>query len=233
MPESIVLNGYEIFPFKDNNHFLNFLDDGHWNNILVALNAEKLMKIDAELKDLVNNHIGYPDGIGAVLALKRKGISSGRIPGAEFWLDIIDRHYKDKTFYLVGGKKEVIDMTVAKLKKNYPGINIVNYRDGYMDEAEYNELLEDIVIKKPDIVFVAMGSPRQEYIMEEMYSKHEALYMGLGGSFDIYCDLKERAPDFFRKNGLEWLYRLFKEPSRLSRQIVYVPFLYKVLRNKL
>jgi exopolysaccharide biosynthesis WecB/TagA/CpsF family protein len=57
--------------------------------------------------------------------------------------------------------------------------------------------------------------------------------MGLGGSFDIYCDLKERAPDFFRKNGLEWLYRLFKEPSRLSRQIVYVPFLYKVLRNKL
>jgi len=233
MPESIVLNGYEIFPFKDNNHFLNFLDDGHWNNILVALNAEKLMKIDAELKDLVNNHIGYPDGIGAVLALKRKGISSGRIPGAEFWLDIIDRHYKDKTFYLVGGKKEVIDMTVAKLKKNYPGINIVNYRDGYMDEAEYNELLEDIVIKKPDIVFVAMGSPRQEYIMEEMYSKHEALYMGLGGSFDIYCDLKERAPDFFRKNGLEWLYRLFKEPSRLSRQIVCVPFLYKVLRNKL
>ena len=233
MPESIVLNGYEIFPFKDNNHFLNFLDDGHWNNILVALNAEKLMKIDAELKDLVNNHIGYPDGIGAVLALKRKGISSGRIPGAEFWLDIIDRHYKDKTFYLVGGKKEVIDMTVQKLAQNFSGINILNYHDGYINEAESRIMIEDVAAKKPDVVFVAMGSPRQEYLMQEMYEKHPALYMGLGGSFDIYCDIKERAPQFFQKSGLEWFYRLIKEPSRISRQIVYIPFLIKVLRNKL
>jgi UDP-N-acetyl-D-mannosaminouronate:lipid I N-acetyl-D-mannosaminouronosyltransferase len=233
MSEAVQINGYRVFPFKNRETFLSFLEDGNWDNILVALNAEKLMNNNPKLKKIDNDNIGYADGIGAVLALKRKGIYSTRIPGAEFWQDIISEYYTDKSFYFVGAKREVIDMTVAKLKKNYPGINIVNYRDGYMDEAEYNELLEDIVIKKPDIVFVAMGSPRQEYIMEEMYSKHEALYMGLGGSFDIYCDLKERAPDFFRKNGLEWLYRLFKEPSRLSRQIVYVPFLYKVLRNKL
>ena len=185
--ELVKLNNYKVHPFESKEHFLSFLDKNHnIRNILIALNAEKLVKEDDSLRNLVNNNIGYPDGIGAVWALKRKGHNSEKIPGAEFWLDIIQRYYNNKSFYLVGGKPEVIERTVDRLKEEFLGIDIVGYRDGYMDDQEQEELIADINTKEPDIVFVAMGSPKQEFVMEKMYQKHPALYMGLGGSFDIY-----------------------------------------------
>ncbi|WP_138430254.1 WecB/TagA/CpsF family glycosyltransferase [Fodinibius saliphilus] len=233
MVEEVLLNGYKIYPFDSKDHFLDHLENGNFGNILVALNAEKLVKEDRELKVLVNNNIGYPDGIGAVWALKRKGHNSEKIPGAEFWLDIIQRHYNDKTFYLVGGKPEVIEQTVDRLKEEYRGIDIVGYCNGYMDSQEQEKLIEDINTKEPDIVFVAMGSPKQEFVMEKMKRKHPALYMGLGGSFDIYSGRKERAPKILRKMGLEWSYRLFKEPRRIFRQTSLITFFYKLVTNKL
>ncbi|TYP95621.1 UDP-N-acetyl-D-mannosaminouronate:lipid I N-acetyl-D-mannosaminouronosyltransferase [Fodinibius salinus] len=233
MSDVVYLNEYKTHPFTSRKDFLNYLGDGNFNNILIALNAEKLMKDDDTLRRLVNQHVGYPDGIGTVMALKRKGYTADKIPGAEFWLDIIDRHYMDKTFYMVGGKSEVIEQTVGRLKEEYQGIDIVGYRDGYMDDQEEEGLVEEIKIKEPDIVFVAMGSPKQEFLMEKMFEEHPALYMGLGGSFDIYCGLKERAPKVFRKIGLEWFYRLITEPSRIRRQIVYLPFLAKVITNRI
>lgn len=233
MSDAVYLNDYKTHPFTSRKDFLDFLEDGNFHNILIALNAEKLMADDETLRRLVNQHVGYPDGIGTVLALKRKGYASEKIPGAEFWLDIIERHHEEKTFYLVGGKAEVIEQTVGRLKEEYQNIDIVGHRDGYMDDQEEEELVEDIKVKNPDIVFVAMGSPKQEFLMEKMYQVHPALYMGLGGSFDIYCGLKERAPKVFREIGLEWFYRLIKEPSRISRQIVYLPFLVKVITNRI
>src|SRR5699024_5834276 len=98
-----------------------------------------------------------------------------------------------------------------------------------IDESEYPALFEDIAQKKPDVVFVAMGSPQQEYVMQKMYARHKALYMGLGGSFDIYSGEKKRAPKVMRKMGLEWSYRLFKEPRRIFRQSKLLTFLYKLI----
>lgn len=233
MSDAVYLNDYKTHPFKSRNDFLNYLGDGNFHNILIALNAEKLMKDHDTLQKLVNQHVGYPDGVGTVMALKRKGYNSEKIPGAEFWLDIIKRYYEDKTFYMVGGKREVIEQTVGRLKEEYQGIDIVGHRDGYMNDQEEEKLIKDIEDKEPDIVFVAMGSPKQEFLMEKMFEAHPALYMGLGGSFDIYCGLKERAPKVFRKVGLEWFYRLITEPSRFRRQIVYFPFLVKVITNRI
>lgn len=102
-----------------------------------------------------------------------------------------------------------------------------------MDELELEALVHDISVKKPDIIFVAMGSPKQEFVMQNMYNKHKALYMGLGGSFDIYAGQKRRAPNLFRKLGLEWIYRLIMEPNRISRQSKLFSFTYKLLRDKL
>lgn len=233
MHTSTHLNGYKVYPFQNRESFLTHLSSGKFNKILIAINAEKLMKDDGDLKKLVNSNIGYPDGVGAVLALKRKGFKSSKIPGAELWLDIINKFYKEKTFYLVGGETEIIKTTVQKLQQEFSGIQIVNYRNGYMNEGQKEELIRDITEKKPDIVFVAMGSPKQEFLMQQMLTKHEALYMGLGGSFDIYTGIKERAPKFLREVGLEWLSRLLKEPKRIKRQLVYVPFLLKMITNRI
>ncbi|WP_139240402.1 WecB/TagA/CpsF family glycosyltransferase [Aliifodinibius roseus] len=231
--EATSLNNYKIYPFKDRDHFLNYLSEGNSKNILIALNAEKLVKKDQRLRNLVNQHIGYPDGIGPVLALKRKNYNTKKIPGSEFWLNIVERFYKDETFYLVGGKEHVITKTVSQLKEEFEGINIVGYRNGYMNSDDKRKLFKDIYTKKPDIVFVAMGSPRQEYLMQKMYERHKALYMGLGGSFDIYTNEKDRAPETLRKAGLEWSYRLYKEPKRVFRQTSLLRFAYKFITNKL
>jgi UDP-N-acetyl-D-mannosaminouronate:lipid I N-acetyl-D-mannosaminouronosyltransferase len=233
MSQAVQINGYQVFPFKNRKAFLSFLKNGHWENILVALNAEKLIREDEELRDLVNTNIGYPDGIGAVWALRKAGKESVKIPGAEFWLDIIKEFHKEKNFYLVGGKPEVMDATIQKLKSQFPDFNLAGYRDGYFNEQEYQALKEDIFRKKPDAVFVAMGSPKQEYIMQELQEKYKALYMGLGGSFDVYTGHVQRAPKAWINLNLEWAYRLLKQPSRIVRQRVLVKFLYRLLTGKL
>ena len=165
------------------------------------------------------------------MALKKHGYKGVvKIPGCELWLKIIAALYPEKkTFYLVGSKQEVIEQTVAKLRTEYLGIRIVNYRNGYIKtEEEKQELLDDIAEKKPDVVFVTMGSPKQELLMEEMYERHPAIYQGLGGSFDVYTGNVKRAPKWWVEHNLEFAYRLIKQPSRIKRQIHLVRFLLMV-----
>jgi UDP-N-acetyl-D-mannosaminouronate:lipid I N-acetyl-D-mannosaminouronosyltransferase len=229
--QSVRVNNKRVFAFKSKDQFLDFIEDK--KSILIALNAEKLNKEDEDLDSIINKNIGYTDGIGAVFALRRKGINAIKIAGAEFWLDIIARYQRSKTFYFVGSSPEVIKQTISRLKKDYANIQIRGYRDGFLREGDKERLIEDLLIKKPDIVFIAMGSPRQENLMKDLLNAHPALYMGLGGSFDIYSGTKKRAPIFFRKLGLEWLYRLLKEPTRWRRQLTYISFTLKVIFNKL
>jgi UDP-N-acetyl-D-mannosaminouronate:lipid I N-acetyl-D-mannosaminouronosyltransferase len=204
-------------------------------SILVAVNAEKILKSTIEMQDIINRNIGYPDGVGAVWVLQKKGFKDVvKIPGCELWLDIIQQHVSDKSFYILGGKEEVIQETVSKLKTDYPQINIVGYRNGYIQsEEEKHALMKDIAAKSPDVVFVATGSPNQELLMNELHSLHPAVYMGLGGSFDIYVAKVNRAPNFWITNNLEWLYRLIKEPFRLKRQLRLIEFYFKFIFNKL
>lgn len=135
---------------------------------------------------------------------------------------------------LVGGRQEVIESTVEKLQKEFPGINIANYRNGYIKtDMEKQELIADIVIRKPDVVFVAMGSPKQELLMEEMFQQHIAIYQGLGGSFDVYTGSVKRAPKWWIDHNLEFAYRLVKQPSRIKRQIHLIRFLQLVRMGKI
>jgi len=196
--------------------------------ILVAINAEKILHATEQTRSIINRNIGYCDGFGAVMALHKKGYRDViKIPGCELWLRIIAMTYQEKkTYYLVGGKQEVIDQTVSKLKVDFPGIQIVNYRNGYIKtDEERLALITDIKLKKPDIVFVAMGSPKQELLMEEMQEVHPAIYQGLGGSFDVYTGNVKRAPKWWVDHNLEWAYRLIKEPVRIKRQIHLIRFL--------
>lgn len=229
----VEVNGVKIYPFTSFRQLLKHVD-AH-KGILVAINAEKILHATDQTRAIINRNIGYCDGAGAVMALHKKGYYDvTKIPGCVLWLRIIDALVTEgKTFYLVGGKQEVIDATVEKLKKEKEGIKIVGFRNGYIKTDEDKKaLIADIVEKKPDVVFVAMGSPKQELLMEEMIEQHPAIYQGLGGSFDVYTGRVARAPQWWQDHSLEWLYRLLKEPKRIKRQIHLVRFMWNVKSGK-
>lgn len=230
----IELNGVKVHPFTSHDELLAYVSQK--KGILVAINAEKILHATEQTRSIINRNIGYCDGIGAVMALKKKGYNDViKIPGCELWLKIISMTYQQgKSFYLVGGKQEVIEQTIEKLKVDFPGIQIANFRNGYIKtEEEKQALIDDIATKKPDVVFVAMGSPKQELLMEEISQRHPAIYQGLGGSFDVYTGNVKRAPKWWVDHNLEWAYRLVKEPSRIKRQIHLVRFLALVKLGKI
>lgn len=226
-------NGVACFAFDSSDEVIDYVSEK--KGLLIAINAEKILHATDETRAIINRNIGYADGMGAVMALKKHGCKDAvKIPGCELWLNIIERlQSSGKSFYLIGGKQSVIDETVAKLRNDYPDINIVGYRDGYIgSEAEKQLLLEDIGTAKPDVVFVAMGSPKQELLMEEMAQKHDAIYQGLGGSFDVYTGHVERAPRWWRDHNLEFAYRVMRQPAKIKRLIrsMVFPILVKMGR---
>ena len=234
MPNNLVtLNGVNIHPFTSAQKLLDYVDQT--KGLLVAINAEKILHATDQMRGIINRNIGYCDGAGPMLALRRYGYRDViKIPGCELWLKIIGATYEQKTFYLVGGKQEVIEETVMKLNEEYPGIRIVSYRNGYIKTDEERKfLITDVAEKKPDVVFVAMGSPKQELLMEEMFKKHPAIYQGLGGSFDVYTGRVKRAPRWWVEHNLEFAYRLIKQPSRIKRQIHLIRFLLLVGLGKI
>jgi UDP-N-acetyl-D-mannosaminouronate:lipid I N-acetyl-D-mannosaminouronosyltransferase len=228
------LNGVLVHPFASADELMEYVD-GH-KGILVAINAEKILHATDETRSIINRNIGYCDGAGAVRAMKQKGYkNASKIAGCELWLKIIARYENEKTFYLVGAKPEVIAATEKKLREKFPNIRIVGCRDGYIrSEQDKTLLIDDISLKRPDVVFVAMGSPKQELLMEEMQRRHpNAIYQGLGGSFDVYTGNVERAPKWWVYHNMEFAYRLIKEPKRIKRQIHLVKYAYWLLIKKL
>ena len=231
--DKVSLNGVEVFPFGSELELLDYVETH--KGILVAINAEKILHAAEQTRDIINRNIGYCDGQGAVRAMRQKDYRDVvKIAGCELWLKIIDMTYKRGfTYYLVGGKPAIIEETVAKLKKEFNGINVVGYRDGYIKSAEERlALIHDVAEKKPDVVFVAMGSPKQELLMEEMFTRHRAVYQGLGGSFDVYTGHVERAPQWWVNHGLEWAYRMIREPKRIKRQIRLLKFEWWLISGK-
>lgn len=203
------------------------------NKLLVAVNAEKIYNADEELKEVINQNIGYPDGVGAVWALKQKGILNvTKIPGVELWLEIVRQHHSNKKFYFIGAREEIIQGTISKLKNEFPNVQVAGFRNGYLKEGDQEILIQDLITTKPDYVFVAMGSPTQERLMIAMSQQFPAVYLGLGGSFDIYSGKTKRAPEIFIRYKLEWLYRLLAEPKRAARQIKLIDFAWKMVNKK-
>ncbi|MDR0606123.1 MAG: WecB/TagA/CpsF family glycosyltransferase [Bacteroidales bacterium] len=227
--KKISVNGIDIYPFSDKSEVIRFVNDNE-KGILIAINAEKILHSTEDMRKIINRSIGYCDGIGAVMALQKKGYKNVRkIPGCELWIDIVKAFYKQKTFYLIGGQQGIIESTVTKLKYTFEGINIIGYRNGYIEsDVEKENLISDITDKKPDIVFVAMGSPKQEFLMDELYNRYPAIYQGLGGSFDVFTGYAKRAPKWWIEHRLEFAYRLIKQPSRIKRQIHLIKFWFMI-----
>lgn len=204
-------------------------------SLIVAINPEKIMKAkeDPALKKLLNEaEFQIPDGIGVILASKiQKGQISERVTGVDLMMRLCEEAAKkQKPIFLYGGKPGVAASAAEKLKALYPGIQIAGIQHGY--ETDNEKVIDKINEAKPDILFVAMGSPKQEnWINANRDQLYPTIYQGVGGSFDVLAGNVKRAPKAFQKVGLEWFYRLMMEPKRIKRQMALPKFLLEVVRN--
>ncbi len=181
-----------------------------------------------------SNKIVYPDGIGVHIACKMLGNPlKENINGTDMFPYIRDLAIKKEyRIYLLGGKPGVAEQMKDKLKEDYPEIKICGTADGYFDRSQSNEVVERINESKADILFVAFGAPLQEKWINEHRNIIKAdVVLGVGGLFDFYSERIERAPRWMREIGMEWSYRLYKEPVRMWRRyIIGNPlFLFRVL----
>ena len=172
-----------------------------------------------------------PDGIGVVYASKILGRPlKERVSGFDLACRVLKKAAPmKKTLYLLGGKPKIAEKAAENIKKLYPGINIVGTSNGYFDDQKEKEIIADINEKSPDLLFVCLGFPKQECWIDTHSEISARVAMAIGGSLDVFAGEVERAPETFQKLGLEWLYRLIKQPSRFVRMLALPKFGFTVL----
>ncbi|WP_281164120.1 WecB/TagA/CpsF family glycosyltransferase [Liquorilactobacillus sicerae] len=179
-------------------------------------------------------HANYvtADGTGIVIGSKiLKRPLPERVTGFDTMKKLLHlANDRQKKVYFLGAKPEVLKTTLTVIKKNYPNLIIAGAHDGYFktDQA----ITDSIQQTNPDIVFVALGFPKQEKFIYQSYSNSHAIWMGVGGSFDVLAGKVKRAPIFWQQHQIEWLYRLLQEPSRLPRMMALPKYLCLVLAEK-
>lgn len=227
------LRGLQLIGWRDMQHALNYLfAEGHLRSgTLVAINAEKMLTAEdnPEVRDLINAaEFKYADGISVVRSVRKKFPQAqvSRVAGADLWEALMARAGQEGTpVFLIGGKPEVLAQTETKLRAQWR-VNIVGSQDGYFTPDQRQALFERIHASGAQIVTVAMGSPKQEIFMRDCRKIHpEALYMGVGGTYDVFTGHVKRAPRIWQSLGLEWLYRLLSQPSRITRQLRLLRYL--------
>ena len=174
---------------------------------------------DPEARTAVNGaDLVLPDGIGVVKGAAMLGTPlKEKTPGIEFAGHLMDRLAEEgRSLYLLGAKPGVAEQAAAKLAEAHPGLRIAGTHDGYFQEDA--PVAEAIRETGADVVFVCLGAPKQElWMVRNGPAAGARLMVGLGGSLDVFAGVVERAPEGFQKLGLEWLYRLMKEPRRIGR----------------
>lgn len=174
-----------------------------------------------------------PDGIGVIKGAAMLGTPlKERTPGIEFASHLMGRMAEDGlSLYLLGAKPGVAELAAEKLVEKYPGLKIAGTHDGYFKED--GPVVDAIAASGADCVFVCLGAPKQEFwIKKNGPSTGARLLCGLGGSLDVFAGTVERAPKFWCDHGLEWFYRLCKEPKRIGRMMKLPLFLVHVKQEK-
>lgn len=202
----------------------------------VTPNAEFVQRAeqDEEFRTALNGaDLVLPDGIGVVYAAKILGRPlQGRVPGCDFAAQLCAWMAKNgKKLFLLGAKPGVAEQAAQNLRAAHPGLVVCGTHDGYFKEDA--PVAQAIRAAGADVVFVCLGAPKQEYWMiQNGEAAGAALMIGLGGSLDVFAGTVKRAPEVWQKLGLEWLYRLLKQPSRIGRMAKLPLFLVSAVKAK-
>lgn len=204
---------------------------------LVTANPEIVMYAnkDAGYKDIIQGaDYLIADGYGIILASKLLGKPlPERIPGFEIMTALLEEGDRQGwSVYFFGAKEEVVSKAVTTVTERYENLTIAGYHNGYFDWND-TYVQEEIKAKEPDLIFVALGFPKQEqWISSNINHFNKGVFIGLGGSFDVLAGAVKRAPLIWQKLNLEWLYRLIKQPSRWRRMLALPHFILKVMKVK-
>lgn len=228
---------FKIFN-QDKNTLMNYIETLDKVNIISG-NPEVLFNglNNKLLKENFNDgtSIIIPDGIGTVLATKLlKEPVKEKIAGIDIVREVLVKaNLEEKSIYLLGAKEETLKKCVENIKLEFPNLKVSGFHNGFFDLNNCNDIIEDIKACEPWAVFVAMGSPRQEIFIQKIIGiLNTHIFMGVGGVFDIFAGELKRAPKWMITFGIEWLYRVIKEPFRIKRLVSIPKFLLLVLKNK-
>lgn len=198
----------------------------------IFMMGKRLPEMDSLLTN--DNTLIVPDGIGIIRGGELLGYQfKERIPGVEICQLLLEyADQKHKSLYLFGAEQKVLDAFIRRIEKEYSGIVLCGSTDGYVIDRD--KVFRKILSLEPDIVLVALGTPAQELLINKYFrSSQKGIYVGVGGSFDVLSGMKKRAPSFFIKYNLEWLYRITTEPKRLKRfWDSNVKFLFELRKEK-
>jgi len=200
---------------------------------IVTLNAEMTMaaKADPALAAAIESAaLVIPDGAGVVWALGRQGVRVRRQPGIELaWALLEQAATQGWRVALVGAAPAVMEHLQAQLMARLPGLELVFAVHGYQPAEAWPGLEQELLQAAPDLVLVALGVPRQETWIQALCGRSAGLWMGVGGSFDVWAGVKKRAPTWMGALHIEWLYRLVQEPQRWRRMLSLPAFAWAVL----
>ncbi len=212
--------------------------DNQGKYMVFTPNPEMVMlaQKDNEFKEILNkSHMNIPDGIGIIYASKiKKRPIKERVAGYDTVQSVFERiKDSDKTVYFFGGAPGVTDSAKEEMEKLHKGLKVVGCANGYFDEKREKEIISEINEKKPDLLLVGIGFPKQEkWIYNNLPSLNVKVAIGVGGSFDVMSGRVKRAPDIFIKLGLEWFHRLITQPSRFVRMLQLPLFMLKVIFSR-
>ena len=229
MKDTVQLLGYNIntFDFEGAVEYANSI-----SGQVVTINPE--MMSNPDMKEIVNSaELVIPDGIGVQLGLMIYGYKIKRIAGIEFAHRMLAEAEKNsQSVALIGAKPEVIEKAKENIQKEFSNLYITYVQDGYFSDTE--RVLNDIKIRQPRLVLCALGSPKQEmFISQAKKLLPDSLFIGVGGSFDVWSGMVKRAPKICQTLCLEWLYRTIKEPQRFKRIFPTLPlFVLRVLKER-
>lgn len=207
---------------------------------LLGMNADKVNGLgkDKQYDEIVKNaDIINADGVSLIMAAKflNKSIPE-RVAGIDLMQDLLEMAEKDGfSVYFLGAKHAVVSTLVDRMKGKYPQLQIVGYRDGYFGKDEWQNISNELKEAHPDLVFIGISSPTKEYLIDYfMKQGNNAIFMGVGGSFDVLSGYIKRAPKWVRKTNMEWMYRFLQEPKRLFKRYFFgnVKFLISMFREK-
>lgn len=202
-------------------------------NYIVTPNPEIVMeaKKDEEFKEILNKaDLSVPDGIGVVIASKiLKMPLKQRVAGFDLICNLFSNNENEKKVYLLGSKPGVCELAKEKIEEKY-NVKVVGMHDGYFKEDNEKQIIEDINNSGANILLVGMGMKKQEKLIYKYKDSLKVkIAIGCGGSIDVFSGTVKRAPKFFQKCGLEWLYRIIKQPTRIKRMMVLPKFLLIIL----
>ncbi len=202
---------------------------------VVTLNAEMTMQAreNPALAQVIRQaDLVIPDGSGVVLYLQWQGYQIQRSPGIELAESLLHclaasplAENTSKGVFFYGGQPGVATEAAHLWHQRLPHLPIAGTQHGYLSEIEHQNLLLTLETQQPRLIYVGLGVPRQElWIAQHRSLCPESIWIGVGGSLDIWAGRKHRAPSWLRDRHLEWVYRLYQEPSRWRRMLALPRF---------